>query len=134
MCWEITAAIAASATLVFSLLVFGVIPIWKRFKRKAPISRIHVLKDKAIEIQNGNNRNNLTEDELNNFKREVENLKQELLDEISKISKPISKQYKKFGAVDISMFRKIADGEQQMYLGYIRRCWELADKIIDKYL
>ena len=65
--------------------------------------------------------------------REVDILKRELLYEISKITKNAAKLYKNFGAVDISMFSNIANPEQRMYLGYIKRYWELSDKIVDKY-
>ena len=132
MCWEVIAAIAASATLIFSVVFFVLIPIVQRYRRSKPLSRIIELKDDAIRIQNDNNRV-LTEAELDKFKQEVNDLKTELLAEISKISKHRAKQYKMWGEVDTYLFRRIADKEQLIYLGVINSCWKLADKIIEKY-
>ncbi len=132
MCWEVIAAIASSATFILSIALFILVPIIQRHVRSKPLSLIIELKDKAIKIQNQYNRI-LTKEELDEFKKEVDNLKVELLAEISKISKYRAKQYNMWGEVNTYLFRKINNEEQLIYLGVINSCWKLADNIIEKY-
>lgn len=131
MCWAVTAASAAIATLLFSIFVFAY-PKWQRHKWGRVLPRITELKDKAIDIQNEHWKD-LSSDELEKFNKEVDDLKRELLDEIAKISKTKADRYNKFGTVDISPFLSIRSKHQRMLLGYIRRTWQIADEIIDKY-
>lgn len=132
MSWDSVAAIAASATLVFSVIVFGVLPKLQKSKWRKILPKIIELKDKAVCIQNDYWRN-LSPDELSKFHKEVEDLKEELLNEIAKVSKSQAARYKIYGTVDITPFLSISNSQQRMMLGYIRRTWQIADEIIDKY-
>ncbi|MGD1118395.1 MAG: hypothetical protein ABR886_02795 [Dehalococcoidales bacterium] len=136
MKWEI-GAIPATITVILVVILQIIIPALQKSKRKKPLLRISELKDKAIELQNTNKNKLMTVDEMAIFKGEVESIKQQLLSEIAKISKPLARQYHNFGAVDVSMFsflaRNGAQGDQITYLGVLKRCWELADKIAEKY-
>ena len=143
MCWEVTAAIAASVGVILTVILFLVKPAIQRCRFKTPLKRISNIKDRAIELQNANMGRNLENDELEKFKSEVTKLKKELLEEIGKISKSMARQYENFGAVDTEMFRyrrvsktairELNSEEQIIYLGVVKRCWELTDKIIEKY-
>ena len=86
----------------------------------------------AVDTQNENWKD-LSSKELLNFDNEVEILKKLLLTEIAEISESKADRYNIYGMVDTTPFRDIKDKHQRMLLGYIRRTWEIANEIIDKY-
>lgn len=131
MCWAVTAAIAASAGFLFSIFIF-IFPHIQRRKRRPHLSQIKELKREAIELQN-ENFEALKRNELKVFKTKVEGVKTRLLDEIRKISKAKAQQYEDFGLVDVLPFWQVQNEEQKIYLGVIKRCWEVADEVINKY-
>ena len=86
----------------------------------------------AVDLQN-ENWHNLSGDKLVNFKEEVDKLKGLLLTEIARISKTTADRYNIYGMVDIAPFIEIREEQQRMLLGYIRRTWQIANELIDKY-
>jgi hypothetical protein len=131
MCWAVAAAIAASAGLLFSIFIF-IFPHIQRRKRRPCLSKIKELKREAIKLQNEHCRA-LGSKELDVFKTKVRSVKARLLDEIREISKDKAQQYEDFGEVDVKLFWNVKNEEQKIYLGVIRRCWGIADEVINKY-
>jgi len=96
------------------------------------LPQIIELKEMAVHIQN-ENWQDLSANDLSNLENEVDILKKGLLTEIAKISKSRADRYNIYGTVDTAPFRDIKNKHQKMLLGYIRRTWQIADEIIDKY-
>jgi hypothetical protein len=139
MNWQILGAIAATITVIINIVLFLVVPAIRKTKRNNPLRIISEIKHQAVNLQNKYNIPLYSDGEFFSFKEQTEKLKSDLLKEIGEISKPLERQYRDFGAVDISMFLHIQQtatphaDEQVILLGIVKRCWELADKIVDKY-
>ena len=85
MCWQITAAIAASATF---LLMLGILiyPWCQKRRWRKIISNVTDMRDMAVELQNENWTSLLSPENIARFNEEATTLHKLLMTEIAEIS------------------------------------------------